>query len=247
MTTALIAEDEPALAESLSAQLHRLWPELRICGIAADGNEALEKLEALRPEIAFLDIRMPERSGIDVAMACSFPCRFVFVTAYDQYAIQAFEAEAIDYLMKPVSDSRLSLTIYRLKRQELPAAAGNLSSLSERLSAGRRPDPMEWIQVQRGDEILFVPVDDIILFQSLDKLTACYTGGTTHLIRMSLKELEDSLDPSRYWRVHRNAIVRVASIDRVKRDAGSGLQVILHGLNVMVPVSQPNVRRFHGM
>lgn len=245
--TAIVAEDEPALLEWLVGQLKLVWPELHILGVATDGLEAQRLLESVRPDFAFLDIRMPERSGLEVAMNHHHPCQVVFVTAYDEYAIEAFEAEAVDYLLKPVSEERLAVTVERLKKRiQSPESETSLAELVKNLVAGRQ-NRLEWIQALRGDEIVFVPVDEVVLFQSSDKLTVCHTAEAQYLLRTPLKDIEAKLDPDRYWRVHRNSIVRVAAIERVKRDMLYGVVVYLRGVNTPIPVSQANVKRFHGM
>lgn len=246
MPTAVIAEDEPALLHNLSAQLTRIWPDLHLAGFASDGLEAQHLLQSIRPDFAFLDINMPERSGLEVAANHPHPCHIVFVTAYDEYAIEAFEWEAVDYLLKPVSDDRLAVTIERLKRRSQMTLPSGLTDMI-RAIASNQEDHLEWIQVMRGDEIHFIPVDEVILFQSSDKLTVCHTAETTHLIKTSLKDLEATLDPARHWRVHRNSIVRVGSIDRIKRDAIHGALIHLRGMRAPVPISQSHMKRFHGM
>lgn len=245
--TAIVAEDEPALMEWLVGKLNQAWPELNILGLATDGLEAQRLLDEVRPNFAFLDIRMPERSGLEVAMNHRHSCQIVFVTAYDQYAIEAFEAGAVDYLLKPVSDERLAVTVNRLKKRiRSPESETALAELVKKLVA-RQQSRLEWIQALRGEELVFVPVDDVILFQSSDKLTVCYTADAQYLIRTPLKDLEVELDPERYWRVHRNSIVRVASIERVKRDMLYGMVAYLRGIKMPVSVSQSNVKRFQGM
>lgn len=245
--TAIVAEDEPALMEWLVSQLKLVWPELRIVGLATDGLEAQRLLDTIRPDFVFLDIRLPERTGLEVALNHQHPCQIIFVTAYDQYAVEAFEAGAVDYLLKPVSEERLAVTVERLKkRNRRPEGDAALAELVKTLVA-RQQDRLEWIQALRGDEIVFVPIDEVILFQSSDKFTVCHTGDEQYLLRTPLKDLEVKLDPDRYWRVHRNSIVRVASIERVKRDILYGVVVYLRGIKTPVPVSQTNVKRFHSM
>lgn len=246
--TAIIAEDEPALAGWLSAQLEQIWPDLDILGIAADGSEATRLLEEHAPDIAFLDIRLPDKSGLEVAAGKPGHCHIVFVTAYEQYAIAAFESEAIDYLLKPVEEERLLRAVERLKRRiEQPTPDANLAALIRKLSR-QEEEYLEWVQTLVGEEIRFIPVEEIILFTSADKLTICHDiANRQHLLRTPLKEIEARLDPRRYWRIHRNAIIRVASIEKVLRDALRGTVVYLKGYERGLAVSHSYVKRFQRM
>lgn len=242
--TALIAEDEPALLEWLRRALAVAWPELAVVGTVANGEAAADLIVRLRPDAAFLDIRMPGRSGLDVAAACAGICHVVFVTAYEEFAVAAFEAAAADYLLKPVEQERLMLTVERLKRR-LAKPPDDLSAL---LSALKAPAPayLEWIQAGLGGEIEFVAADRVDVFQSADKVTLCRTADREYVLRTPLKELEPRLDPARFWRIHRNAIVRVAAIECVRRD-GFGLAVSLRGHARPLPVSRSCTERFRGM
>lgn len=251
--TAIIAEDEPALAYWLTAQLERLWPDLHILGVAADGNEAARLLEEHSPDIAFLDIRLPDKSGLDVALNKPEHCQVVFVTAFNEYAIAAFESEAVDYLLKPVEEERLIQTLSRLKKRLEQSASGrlapnaDLAGLVERLSR-QEDEYLEWIQVLVNGEIRFVPVDEVILFAAADKLTVCHDAANRqYWLRTPLKAIETRLDPRRYWRIHRSTIVRVASIDKVVRDTLSGTMVYLKGYEKGLPVSHSYLGHFQRM
>lgn len=245
--TAIIAEDEPALGLWLAAQLAIFWPELVIAGIATNGNEATRLIETLTPDIAFLDIRLPDKSGLEVATESIGRCHVVFVTAYEQYAVAAFESEAIDYLLKPVEEERLALTVERLKRRVRQGHPGpDMAALMEKLARPRN-EYLEWIQTLIGDEIRFVPVDEVILFMANGKHTVCHAEGRQYLLRTPLKELEARLDPCRFWRVHRNAIIRVASIEKVCKDPLRGTRVHLKGYGTPIAVSQSGARHFQRM
>ena len=246
--TALIADDEPALLEALRRALAECWPELAIVAEARYGADALALIERLRPDIAFLDIKMPSLSGIEVARRAGARCHVVFVTAYDEFAIQAFDQAAIDYLLKPVSRERLAGTVARLRERlaalprELPAL---LEQLGRRLQAG--PQYLQWLQVSHGEEIFVVATEEVDLFQAADKYTLAITAQREWLIRTPLKALEDELDPDRFWRVHRNAIVRVAAIERVTREFGGRLTLHLLGRAQSCPVSRAYGHRFKQM
>lgn len=224
--TALIADDEPHLAAHLAQRLADLWPELDIVASAANGLEALERIEALHPDIAFLDIRMPGLSGLEVARRLSRPCRIVFVTAYDQYAVEAFEREAVDYLLKPVSDERLAQAIARLRSSlaEAPAALpeallSQLQGLLAGAAPGAKAAPLRWIKAQVGQAVRLLAVDEICYFQATDKYTAVYTKDAELLIRTTIKELAGQLDPEQFWQIHRGTLVNARQIAAAKHDA----------------------------
>jgi len=217
--TAIIADDEPRLAEYLKERLAVLWPELVIAGVAANGPEAQALLEAEAPDIAFLDIRMPGLSGLDVARGASRDVRIVFVTAYDQYALAAFERAAVDYLLKPVSDERLAETVARLKAQAAPPSGdiGAVLAAIAQLAPGG-PQKLAWIRASRGSEVQLIDVEDVCYFQANDKYTSVFTADGESLIRTPLKELAGQLDPQRFWQVHRGTIVNVKHIATTTRD-----------------------------
>ncbi len=218
--TAIIADDEPRLAQYLRDRLAVLWPELAIVGLAGNGPEAQALLERESPDIAFLDIRMPALSGLEVAQAAGRDVRIVFVTAYDQYALAAFERAAVDYLLKPVSDERLAETVARLR--DLPAPAnGDLRSVLaalERIAPGAAVPRLAWIRASRGAEVMLIDVDDVTCFQANDKYTSVFTAEGESLIRTPLKELATQLDESHFWQVHRGTIVNVRHIAATTRD-----------------------------
>jgi len=224
---AIIADDEAPLRQFLAARLSEAWPELVICGEAKNGKEALELIERHRPQIAFLDIRMPGLSGMEVAGKIAGSCRIVFVTAFDEFAVEAFEKEAVDYLLKPVSRDRLEKTVRRLKEElktgaALPAEI--LQRLLVRLSGDETLQPLQYIRIQHGDAVRLIPVDEVIYFKAGDKYTMVITREGESLIRKPVKELAEELDPDQFWQIHRGTIVNVRSISRVSRSlTGKGV------------------------
>ncbi|HRE16363.1 MAG TPA: LytTR family DNA-binding domain-containing protein [Rhodocyclaceae bacterium] len=232
--TALIADDEPHLAKHLANRLAALWPELDIIDTAANGLEALERIQALQPDIAFLDIRMPGLTGLEVASRLSVPCRLVFVTAYDQYAIEAFEREAVDYLLKPISDERLVKTIERLRTSlaSTPSAPpeallAQLRSLLATAPAAEKPAPLKWVKAQVGQAVRLVAVDDICYFQATDKYTAVYTRDAELLIRTTIRELVEQLDPEVFWQIHRGTVVNAKQIASARNDTLGRVSLLL--------------------
>jgi DNA-binding LytR/AlgR family response regulator len=216
---AVIADDEEALRDHLKKKLSDLWSELELVGRAQDGETALKMIRNLKPDIAFLDISMPGMSGIDVAKAAAGACLFVFVTAHDEFAVEAFEREAVDYLLKPVTDERLASTIRRLKDRLATAPAPDLSAVLERLSKAipKAQTHLQWIKAQHKDGIKLITVNDIYFFRAMDKYTTVRTKDGEFLIRKTLKELENELDADQFWRVHRAAIVNARLIQKVDR------------------------------
>jgi DNA-binding LytR/AlgR family response regulator len=225
--TAIIADDEAPLRQFLRARLAEVWPELIISGEAKNGREALDLIQQYHPQIAFLDIRMPGLTGMEVAEKIAGACRIVFVTAYDAYAVEAFEKEAVDYLLKPVSSERLEKTVTRLKqvlRTGEPAPVEALRRLMIRLSGDEKSCRLRYVRLQHGDSVRLIPVDDVIYFKAQDKYTLVITREGESLIRKPVKELASELDPERFWQIHRGTIVNVRSIDRVSRSlTGKGL------------------------
>jgi DNA-binding LytR/AlgR family response regulator len=245
---AIIADDEEALRSHLRRKLSSLWPELVIVGEAGDGETAQRLIRQERPDIAFLDIRMPGVSGIEVARECAGTCKFVFVTAYDQYAIEAFESEAIDYLLKPVSDDRLEKTVARLK-QRLAAPQADISAVLERVSSKLQnaSGHLQWIKAQHKDGVRLIAVSEVCFFKAMDKYTTVRTREGEFLIRTSLKELEESLDPGQFWRVHRAAIVNVKAIHTVARSLAGGYTIAFKDVKDRVLVSRAYSHLFKQM
>ncbi|WP_369349862.1 LytR/AlgR family response regulator transcription factor [Stenotrophomonas sp. JAG2] len=253
---ALIAEDEDLLRQSLAAQLQRLWPELRLVAECEDGASALERLAELKPDLALLDIRMPGITGIEVARALpeiSPRTQVVFVTAYDQYAIDAFEQGAIDYLLKPVSDERLLATRERiLARMQLGRPdSGMLEQLLQRLgqqpAAASSTPPLAWITASNGRDTQLIMLEDVIYFRADSKYTTVVTEQGESLLRTSLRELLDALDPQRFRQIHRSTIVNMKAVAAVTRDDTGRGQLRLKHRTEVLNVSQPFMSLFRGM
>jgi DNA-binding LytR/AlgR family response regulator len=223
----VIAEDEKLLRDDLVAQLRGAWPELEIAAAAEDGGSALEAIEAHRPEVAFLDIRMPGLTGLEVAAACaeaSPATQVVFVTAYNQYAIEAFDRGAVDYLLKPVDPARLAATVRRLKARiasgavDTGALAAVVEQLRAHLPAASTAPPLQWITASVGKETRLILVEDVAYFKAEDKYTVVVTAEGEALIRKPLRELIDALDPASFKQVHRSTVVNLRAIAAVARD-----------------------------
>ena len=219
--TALIADDEPALRTELEWLLGDAWPELVVTASVGDGASALEAIDRLQPDVAFLDIRMPPPSGLEVARRVGAGTAIVFVTAYDEHAVEAFEYAAIDYRLKPVLWPRLQDTVRRVKRWLVGGGRSlldplTLESLIHRLATA--PAYLQWLRVGQGERIEIIAVEDVCFFRSDRKYTAAVTGDAEHLIRTPIADLAKQLDPERFWRVHRGAIVNVGAIKEARRD-----------------------------
>jgi DNA-binding LytR/AlgR family response regulator len=221
--SALIVDDEAPMRDQLRARLREVWPELVIAGEAANGIDAVAMAGVHQPDIVFLDIRMPGQGGIETARHLYNSCHIVFVTAYDQYAIDAFEHGAMDYLLKPVTAERLQLTCERL-RQRLSGAPQNigeqLAQLTRMIEHGgaKKAEYLRWIQAQVGNSLRMISTKEVLFFQSDEKYTLVQTAQAEMLIRKTLKELADELDPNEFWRIHRSTLVRVDAIAEVTRD-----------------------------
>jgi DNA-binding LytR/AlgR family response regulator len=246
-TTALLAEDEPLLRQQLRERIARYWPELGIVAEAGDGVSALEELERYRPDILFLDIHMPGASGLDVAKKAH--CHVVFVTAFDQYAIDAFEKGAVDYLVKPVSEARFSAMIARLK-QRVAGPPANLEAVLEQLAlklSPAHPEFLRWIKASHGNNLKMILVDDIVYFQSDEKYTRVVTKDGESLIKKPIKELIAELDPSRFWQIHRSTVVNANAIAGVARDLTGRHHVTLKGVSARLEVSRSYIHLFKQM
>ena len=260
--TALIAEDEPLLAQALAAELARAWPALRVLATVGDGASAVAQALALKPDVLFFDIRMPGQTGLEAAVELAeewpegdnFPA-LVFVTAYDQYAVQAFEAQAVDYVLKPVQAARLQKTVAKLQQalaqrsNPLEATLGQLRHLLA--GAGGAPAaaqaPLKVIQASVGTAIRMVPVDEVTYFEAADKYVRVLTADHEYLIRTPLKELLPQLDAQAFWQVHRGTVVRAAAIDSVTRDEAGKLHLALRGRREKLPVSRLYAHLFKAM
>lgn len=244
---AVIAEDEPLLRTELTETLTRLWPELVICAEAEDGVEALHAIEQHVPDILFLDIQMPGLSGLEVARLVGNRCHIVFVTAYDQYAVTAFEQGAVDYVMKPFSPARLATTIGRLKEKANEAPADLEGLLQSLLKKSTPTEYLRWITSTQGEDLRLITVDEICYFQADHKYTLVVTRQQQSLIRRPIKELTEELDPALFWQIHRGTIVNVNAIAGVHRDIGGHLRVKLKERKETLPVSEPYVHLFKSM
>ena len=249
--TALLADDEPHLVAHLAQHLGQLWPELAIVATAGNGLEALERIQELRPDIAFLDIRMPGLSGLEVAAQLTVPCRLVFVTAYDQFAVEAFEREAVDYLLKPVTDERLARTVARLRSSQVPALPeallAQLRGIIGSAPAAPAPAPLRWIKAQAGQTVRLVGVDEVCYFQASDKYTTVVTRDAELLIRTPIKELAAQLDPAQFWQIHRSTLVNVRQIAAARQDAMGRLTLALKQRPETLPVSRNYAHLFRQM
>jgi len=243
--TALIAEDEPLLAQALQAELAHAWPALRQLEPAGDGDEAVERALAQRPDIVFLDIRMPGRSGLEAAAAIveDWPADdaplplLVFVTAYDQYALQAFDAQAVDYLIKPLQRERLAASVQRLRARlaqrapsgPAPQTIEQLRALLASVAPAPAPERLEVIQAGAGHTVHIVPIDDVVYFEAADKYVRVVTPQREHLVRMSLRELLPRLDPAKFWQVHRGTVVQARMVTSATRDESGKTHLTLRG------------------
>lgn len=249
--TALIAEDEAPQRLALQGQLLEAWPELEIVAVCEDGLSALDAVATCKPSVAFLDIRMPGVSGLDVARAVvGNGGLVVFTTAYDDYAIRAFEAGAADYLLKPVQPARLAQAVERLRERLQQAPATDLQAVMERLEARLRPTGdklIRWITASIGDSVRMIGIDEVLCFQAQDKYVRVVTVQDESIIRTSLKELLAGLDPEEFWQVHRGVVVRVKAIDRVRKDEFGRHVLTLKGRGEALPVSAAFQQRFRGM
>jgi DNA-binding LytR/AlgR family response regulator len=235
MPTAILAEDEELLRAQLRARVGEAWPELRIVAQAGNGAEALALFEAHTPDVMFLDIRMPEKSGLDVAHALAGRCHIVFVTAYDEYAVAAFEQGAVDYVLKPVTAERIAKVVERL-RQRIGTPPADLGALLARLAA-REGSTLKWIRASLGTAMKLIAIDDVIYFQAEDKYTKVVTAEGDALIKKPIKELFEELDPDAFWQIHRGTIVNVAYIAGVTRDFRGRMAVRLKKRTETLPVS----------
>jgi DNA-binding LytR/AlgR family response regulator len=245
---AIVAEDEGVLRDQLCELLVAAWPELEIVASVENGREAIAAMQAQRPDVLFLDIQMPEASGLEVAHRASGRCHVVFVTAYDQYAVSAFEEGAVDYVMKPLSGARVATAVQRVK-QRLQSAPANLNGLLENLA---NPPPrnghyLRWINASRGDDVQLITIGEVRYFQSDTKYTRVVAAHREGLIRKSLKELLAELDPTMFWQVHRATVVNLNAVESVGRDLKGHVVLRLRDRPELVQVSQPFTHLFRQM
>jgi DNA-binding LytR/AlgR family response regulator len=258
MTSAVLADDERLMREQLRARLGEVWPDLQIVAEAKNGQEAIDAVHAHRPDLVFLDIRMPEKNGLEAAREIGETCHVVFITAYNEYAVEAFESGAVDYVLKPAERERLELTVARLKKR-LGTKPSDLSVLLEKLSAkldqteagttpaGTSSKFLQWIQASMGQQIRMIPVADVLFFTSDEKYTRVQTETYEALIRKPIKELVDELDPELFWQIHRATIVNVKAIVGVSRDFRGRQLVQVKGHSTKLEVSRNYTHLFKQM
>lgn len=248
--TAVVAEDESTLRAELIEQIGALWPEVAIVGEASDGVQALRMLDELRPDVLFLDIHMPGATGLDVARQASGRSHVVFVTAYDEHALAAFDHGAVDYVLKPLSAARLFTAISRIK-QRLGDAPGDLGAVLDRLATLPAATPartwLRWINASVGQTLKLITVDEVLYFQADNKYTRVATREGEALIRKPLKELVDELDPQQFWQIHRSTLVNVTAIAGANRDFRGRLQVKLKDRNESLLVAESYAHLFKQM
>jgi DNA-binding LytR/AlgR family response regulator len=262
MPTAIIADDERLMRDLLRTRLSQVWPELEIVGEAKNGDEAVQLVSALKPDLTFLDIRMPGKTGMEAARDIGDASQVVFVTAYDQYAVEAFERGAIDYVLKPPEPERLKITVERLKerlKERLAGPTGSagpagvsdtvsamLSQLAEKIGAPK-PKYLQWIQASIGQDLRMIPVEDILFFRSDEKYTCVQTDKFEALIRKPVRDLADELDPSLFWQIHRATLVNVNAIEGVTRDIRGRHLVLIKGRPDKLEVSRSFLHLFKQM
>lgn len=257
MNTCVVAEDESLLREALVVELHRAWPELHIVAECADGGSALEAIAEHQPDVAFLDIRMPGLTGLEVAaagVAASPRTQVVFVTAYDQYAVDAFDTGAVDYLLKPIEPARLAQTVQRVRARldagapAPEALAGLLRQLTATLPKAALPaEPLAWLTASSGTATRLIRVEDVLYFRAEHKYTVVMTAAGEALLRKPIKELLDVLDPTHFKQVHRSTIVNLRAIEAITRDDSGRGVIALKSRPETLVVSQPYMTLFKAM
>lgn len=250
---AIIADDERLLREQLRARLTEAWPELQIVGEAKNGEEAVQLVAAERPDLAFLDIQMPGMTGIEAARAIGASCHIVFVTAFSQFAVDAFDEGAVDYVLKPAEIERLNRTVARLKEriaERPPDLASVLEALATRIDAAgsaRGAGHLQWIQASMGQQLRLIPVGDVLFFTSDEKYTRVQTESFEALIRKPIKELVEELDPEQFWQIHRATIVNIKAVTGVVRDLRGRQLVQLRNFSEKLEVSRNFTHLFKQM
>ncbi len=246
MTTALIAEDEPVLAAEIREELARLWPELAICAVVHDGHEALREIDRHQPQVLFLDVQMPGLTGIEVARVLGARAHVIFITAFDHYAVQAFEEGAVDYLLKPLDPARLARALRRVK-DRLTRPPADLSTLLEQLQRGPATSLLRWITVLHGRDVELITVEDVCYFRADNKYIAVLTAEGESLITTPLKELIERLDPAVFWQIHRGVVVNINAIKSVRRAMAGHLELRLKQRPETVRVSAAYAHLFKHM
>ena len=246
---AVIAEDEAALREQLRETLGAVWPELEVCAEAEDGIQALRAIERHAPDVLFLDIQMPGLTGLEVARHASGRCHVVFVTAYDNYAVSAFEQGAIDYVMKPFCAARIADSVRRLRERSSaapPRLEGLLETLADKLQ-GKRRDHLRWITANQGPETRLITMEEILYFRSDNKYTVVATADKDYLIRMPIRDLVEQLDPDLFWQIHRGTLVNVNCIAGLSRNFRGHLELRLKQRPEALAVSDSYAHLFKQM
>ena len=253
-TTAIIAEDELPQRQELRALLAELWPELEVVAECEDGLAALDAIALHRPRVAFLDIRMPGVSGLEVARAAGADCQVIFITAYEEYALRAFDEGAVDYLLKPISRDRLNRAAERARARLNGGAQVDMAALLDivqsklvqaNLAPGRQG--IKWITASVGNAVKMFSIDEVLFFQAQDKYTRVVTADSEGNIRTPLKDLLAALDSEAFWQVHRSVIVRVSAIHTVEKGDDGKLHLSVRGHSEILPVSSAFQYRFRGM
>jgi len=253
MPTAIIADDERLMREQLRARLTEVWPDLQVLAEAKNGEEAVAAVQEHRPDLAFLDIRMPGMTGIEAARHIGDACHVVFITAYNEYAVDAFEHGAIDYVLKPAEPERLAITVARLKQRlgskpsDLGALLTQLAAKLESAGGAAQRNRLQWIQASVGQQLRLIPTAEILFFTSDEKYTRVQTESFEALIRKPIKELIDELDPEQFWQIHRGTIVNAKAIAGVTRDFRGRQLVLIKGHTEKLEVSRNYTHLFKQM
>ena len=244
-TGAVIAEDEPLVRQEIRETLAQVWPELDILAEVGDGLEALAALDRLRPRVIFLDIQMPGLSGLEVAQRLNGRAHVVFITAFDRYAVAAFEQGALDYVLKPISRERMQITVERL-RSRLSDTPADLHRITELLRDMAPPEAkyLRWLTVPHGAELRVIAVTEICYLRADQKYTTVVVPGGTFLLTSSLRQMKEKLDPQIFWQIHRGILVNVGAIDRIYRSFRGRLEVKVKGREELLPVSGPHAHQF---
>jgi DNA-binding LytR/AlgR family response regulator len=252
MPTAIIADDERMMRDQLRSRLEQVWPELEILAEAKNGEEAIQMVATHQPDLVFLDIRMPLKTGLEAAREIGDKTHIVFITAYDQYAIEAFDQGAVDYVLKPADVERLGRTVERLKARLSTTSVPNdmstmLAQLAKQMGIAAKPAYLQWIQASIGQELRLIPVEEILFFQSDEKYTRVQTATYEALIRKPVRDLSEELDPSLFWQIHRSTLVNAKAISGVVRDMRGRHLVQVKGLSEKLEVSRSFVHLFKQM
>jgi len=242
-TKAIIAEDEPLLAAHLRQELAQVWPELELCTMAADGYTALHAIEQHQPDVLFLDVQLPGLDGLQLAHLAGPQAHIVFVTAFDQFAVSAFNEGAVDYLLKPLDPARLARTVQRLKTRLVQAQPETAAPAVE-APAPAVPEPLRWITVQQGRELQLIAVDDICYLRADHKYVSVVTPELQALISTPLKEMLARLDPAAFWQIHRGIVVNINAVRSISRGHAGALSLHLKQRSEVLPVSASSAHLF---